>query len=274
MQNHLADRQRENAMKGKSRSASTPAARRPALNIDHLPVPYVEIDAQGIVTRANRAALALHHPEQGDLIGKSGWDVMAIDEKDRSSAAFLSLMASGEEPPVICRSLFDCSGRFRTYELHRSLIRKSGGRPAGMRMICMDVTERKNALEEAQRTCQWLESAMASLPEAVVLTDVLGMVRFANPALEALFGFRASELEGKVIEEAVPILEYQSLEGTALDRRTAIEKNSKGTALLAAGNGSKVKVEISTSPIRDKNNGYVSGVAAILRRAKSTVWSG
>jgi PAS domain S-box-containing protein len=100
------------------------------------------------------------------------------------------------------------------------------------------------------------------------------MVRFANPALEALFGFRASELEGKVIEEAVPILEYQSLEGTALDRRTAIEKNSKGTALLAAGNGSKVKVEISTSPIRDKNNGYVSGVAAILRRAKSTVWSG
>ena len=90
LQNYLADHQRENAMKAKSRSASTAAARRPALhaarrptlNIDHLPLPYVEMDARGIITRANRAALALHHPEQGDLIGRSGWDMMAIDEKD------------------------------------------------------------------------------------------------------------------------------------------------------------------------------------------------
>jgi PAS domain S-box-containing protein len=237
------------------------------LDIDHLPLPYVEIDARGIVTRANRATLALHHPEQGELIGKSGWDLMAIDEKDRSSAAFLSLMASGGDPPVICRSVFDRSGKFRTYEMHRSMIRTPGGKPAGMRMICMDVTERKNALEEAQRACQWLESAMSSSPEALVLTDVLGVVRSANPAAEALFGFSACELEGKVIEEAVPILEYQSLDGAALDRRSAIEKSCKGVATLLARNGSKVKVEISTSPIFDRDSGSVSGVAAILRRA-------
>ena len=105
----------------------------------------------GIITRANRATLALHHPEQGELIGKSAWDLLAIDEKNRSTAAFLSLMASGEDPPVICRSIFDCSGRFRTYEIHRTMIRTADGKPAGMRMIFMDVTERNNALEEAQR---------------------------------------------------------------------------------------------------------------------------
>jgi PAS domain S-box-containing protein len=261
-------------MKEKSRSASIPAARRPTLNparramlnIDHLPLPYVEMDARGIITRANRATLALHHPEQGELIGRSGWDLMAIDEKDRSSAAFLSHMTSGEEPPVICRSIFDCSGRFRTYEMHRTMIRTSGGKPAGMRMICVDVTERKNALEEAQRTCQWLENVMRSVAEAVVLTDVLGLVRSANPAAEALLGFSARELEGKVIEEAVPILEYQSLDGAPLDRRAAIERSCKGIATLLASDGNSVKVEISTSPIFDKDSGSVSGVAAILRR--------
>ena len=137
-------------MKDNRRAASIPAApgpalnpaRRPLLNIDHLPLPYVEMDAQGILTRANRATLALHHPEQGELIGKSGWDLLAIDEKNRSTAAFLSLMASGEEPPVICRSIFDRSGKFRTYEIHRSIIRTTGGKPAGVRMIFMDVTER------------------------------------------------------------------------------------------------------------------------------------
>ncbi len=256
-------------MKAKSRSASTAAARHaartPTLNIDHLPLPYVEMDARGIITRANRATLALHHPEQGELIGKSAWDLLAIDEKNRSTAAFLSLMASGEDPPVICRSIFDCSGRFRAYEIHRTMIRTTGGRPVGMRMIFMDVTERKNALEEAERACQWLESALGSVADAIVLTDVLGLVLSANPAAEALLGFTVRELEGKTIEEAVPILEYRSLDGAVLDRRTAIEKSCKGVATLLVRNGGKLKVEISTSPILDKNNGCVSGVAAILR---------
>ncbi|MGD0480607.1 MAG: PAS domain-containing protein [Terracidiphilus sp.] len=264
-------------MKVNSRAASTRAVRkptlnpgrRPKLNIDHLPLPYVEMDAQGIIARANRAALALHHPEQGDLIGSSGWDMLTINEKDRSSAAFLSLMATGQEPPVVCRSIFDRSGRFRTYEIYRSMIRRPGGRPAGMRMIFMDVTERKNALEEAQRACQWLESALGSVADAIVLTDVLGLVLSANPAAEALLGFTVRELEGKVIEEAVPILEYRSLDGAALDRRAAIENRCKGIATLLVRNGSKLKVEISTSPILDKNNGSVSGVAAILRRVES-----
>jgi hypothetical protein len=35
---------------------------------------------------------------------------MAVDEKDRSSAAFLSHMESVEDPPVITRSIFDRSG--------------------------------------------------------------------------------------------------------------------------------------------------------------------
>ena len=76
-------------MKDNSRSASTPAARRPTLrparrpmlDIDQLPLPYVEMDARGLITRANRAALALHHPEQGNLIGSSGWNMLAIRRK-------------------------------------------------------------------------------------------------------------------------------------------------------------------------------------------------
>ena len=258
-------------MKVNSRAASTPAARRPTLNIDHLPLPYVEMDARGIITRANRAALALHHPEQGDLIGSSGWDMLAIDEKDRSSAAFLSLMASGEQPPVICRSIFDRSGRFRTYEIYRSMIRKSGAKPAGVRMIFMDVTERKNALEEARRTCQWLESAMQSVVDAVILTDALGVIRSVNPAAERLSGWSANELMGMAIDEVLPI-EARPCGGQAvLSLQVMLELPCSGMATLITRERQQIKVEISTSPILDKNNGSVSGVAAILRRVESTV---
>jgi PAS domain S-box-containing protein len=262
----------------KPRSASTPAARKPTLNpapratlnIDHLPLPYVEMDARGIITRANRATLALHHPEQGELIGKSGWDMLAIDEKNRSAAAFLSLMATGEEPRAICRSIFDCSGRFRTYEIYRSIIRAPGGRPAGMRMIFVDVTERKLALEEAQRACQWLESAMHSAADAVILTDALGVICSVNPAAERLSGWSAKELTGMAIDEVLAPQARPSGGRAALNLQAMLELPSNGTATVMTRERQQIKVKISTSPILNKNNGSVSGVTAILRRVESS----
>jgi PAS domain S-box-containing protein len=249
-------------------AANLPAAPQcaPSREIDELPLPYVEIDAHGLITRANRATLALHHPEQGDLIGKSGWDLMAVDEKDRSSAAFLSLMESGEDPPVITRSIFDRSGSFRTYEFHRSLVRDAMGKPAGMRMVCVDVTERARALEEARRAQQWLESAMASLVDAFILTDTLGVVRWVNPATEGLSGSTAQELKGKMIDEVMPIRNYQSVNGPPLNRRAAIAGACRGIAGVLTRDRKEVRVEISTSPIVDKESGSISGVAALLRK--------
>ena len=256
-------------MKVNSRAVSISTARKSMLNIDHLPLPYVEMDAHGIITRANRATLALHHPEQGELIGKSGWDLLAIDEKSRSTAAFLSLMTTGEEPPAICRSIFDRSGKFRTYEIHRSIIRTTGGKPAGVRMIFMDVTECKNALEEAQRTCQWLESAMHSAADAVILTDALGMIRSANPAAERLSGWSTNELTGMAIDELMPIQARPSGDRSALDLQAMLQLPCNGMATVMTRERQQIEVEISTSPILDKNNGPVSGVAAILRRVES-----
>ena len=258
-------------MKVNSRTVSISTARKSMLNIDHLPLPYVEMDAHGIITRANRATLALHHPEQGELIGKSGWDLLAIDEKSRSTAAFLSLMTTGEEPPAICRSIFDRSGKFRTYEIHRSIIRTTGGKPAGVRMIFMDVTECKNALEEAQRTCQWLESAMHSAADAVILTDALGMIRSANPAAERLSGWSTNELTGMAIDELMPIQARPSGDRAALDLQAMLQLPCNGMATVMTRERQQIEVEISTSPILDKNNGSVSGVAAILRRVESSV---
>jgi PAS domain S-box-containing protein len=237
-----------------------------SLDIDELPLPFVEIDARGVITRANHAARALHHPEQGELVGMTGWTLMAMDEKDFSSAAFHSQMASGEEPPVMYRSIFDCSGRFRTYEFHRSLMRDSEGRPAGMRLVFADVTESKKAFDDARHEQHWLESALSSLPDAVILTDILGVVRFVNPAAEELSGFAANELAGKVIDEAMPMLAYEPLDGTALDRRAAIERRCRGIATLRSRNGKEVKVEMKTSPIIDGQSSSISGVAAIIRK--------
>jgi PAS domain S-box-containing protein len=253
------------------RVAATMAASEAALpsEIDELPLAYIEIDAEGRITRANRAAIALNHPEQGDLVGLTGWELMAVEEKDFSHAAFRAQMESGDDPPVISRSLFDRSGRFRTYQLHRGLMRSADGRPAGMRIVCLDVTEATRSLEETRRASHWLESAMGAVADAVILTDILGVVRSLNPAAEELTGFSVAELTGKIIEEAVPLLAFQAFDGVPLNRRSAIEKNCKGIATLLNRTGNEVKVEISTSPIVDKEKDSVVGVVAILRKIES-----
>lgn len=235
-------------------------------DIDTLPLPYAELDARGIIIRANRAALALHHPEQGDLIGKSGWDLMALDEKVFSHAAFSAQMRSGMEPPVITRNIFDRSGSFRTYRMYRSFIRNAQGNTVGMRMILVDVTDAGKLLDDARAALEWFENAVASLADAVVLTDPLGFVRTVNHAAEELLQCTAEELTGRIIEEVVPIATYDPVDGPPLDRRTAIERHCKGFATLLTCDGSRVRVEISTAPILGKDSGSVIGVAAILRK--------
>lgn len=252
-------------------SAFMSATAEPAtlLDIDDLPLPYAEIDARGMVARANRAALALHHPGLGNLIGKSGWDLMTVSDKDSSSAAFLSQMASSDEPPVITRSLFSRSGSFRTYEMHRSLMRDAAGNPSGMRVIVVDVTDSKNALEEARRTAHWLRSALQSVADAVILTDTLGIVRSINPAAEELSGWRACDLIGLAIETVLPDQTLSCEADPVLNLRALLEHPCSGLAAILTRDGREVRVAINASPILDNKSGSVSGVTVLLRRTES-----
>jgi PAS domain S-box-containing protein len=219
-----------------------------------------------VITRANRAALALHHLGFGELVGKMAWDLVAADEKDTSFASFCSTLESGEEPAVVRRSLCDRSGKFRTYEIYRALARDAGENPTGMHMICVDVTEAKKDLEEARRTGLQLQSVLDSMGEAVMVTDSVGFIRSVNPAAEALLGWKASELTGVSIEEGLPIVAYLSGDRTEMTFNLSLECAAKGIATVLDRDRRELHVGIGTSPIFDKETGSTSGVVLILRR--------
>jgi PAS domain S-box-containing protein len=239
--------------------------RGPGDAIDELPLPYIELDAHGMVTRVNRATLALYPPGHGDPVGKQAWDFVAGDEQEASFAAYASLMKSGEDPPVIRRALFDRSGRYRTYEIHRSLVRGHGGEPCGVRMVGIDVTETLRAAEAANQARRWLESAVESVAEGMLLIDALGIIQSANPALEAMLGWRAVDLVGQVLEQAIPVKANHN-GGKLLCFTTALKERTKSTAMLLDRLGHELKVEITTSPIIDRESGSTTGVVAVLRR--------
>lgn len=233
--------------------------------IDQLPLPYIELDGHGVITRANRAALALHPEDRGALIGQTAWNLVAADEKDPSFASYCSALELGEDPGKVRRALCDRSGQFRTYEIYRSLIRDEIGAATGMRMLCVDVSEAKREMEEARGGREWLKSVVEAMCAAVIVTDAVGFIRAVNPAAEALLGGEAAELVGRSIEEGLPVRAFLPGGCGACTFTRWLEGPLQGIATILNCRGREVHVELSASPIVDKENDSTAGVVLELR---------
>ncbi len=153
------------------------------------------------------------------------------------------------------------------YEVHRRLILDDDGNPAGMRLASFDVTEMETARKVAQKSVDWMCSVFESMAEAIIVIDALGFVRYLNPAGETLTGWRREELTGMQVEEALPLVSFQSPEGHALNFGVVIEHRWTGGAVLLDRLGREFSVELSTSPIIDREKGYTTGVVGVMRRA-------
>jgi len=247
-------------MTAESREASLPSPRTLPEAIEELPLPYLELDRRGIVLAANRATRELHPPGHGELVGELSFSMVALDQQEPSFAEFVSLMESGETPPVVLRAIFDRTGYYRTYQLHRSIMRDAEGRPTGMRIIGVDVSGMQHALEEARRRSLWLESVLDSMNEAVIATDAIGIITGLNPAAEELLGWKAADLVGKTVEDGIQILGFESGDNSFFSFVTGLIESRKGLATLVDRQGREFPVRIWSSPAIDKGTGFVIGV--------------
>ena len=248
--------------------ASIPAANGPGQSnaIDELPVAYVEMDAHGAITRANRITRALHSSHAGELIGRLAWELMPTEEQDLSCAAFLTAMETGLEPGISRRSIYSCDESFRVFDLHRKLIRDAVGKPVGMRVVSVDVTEAVTAQQEAEKARQWLESVFTSMPYAVVVTDALGVIRSVNPAAEDLFGWKAGELIGQEFEEVFSPRSFDGHAGVGLV--TVLSKKMLGVAEMLDRERRSLRVEIRSAPLLEKERGFTAGVVNVMHRVE------
>lgn len=234
--------------------------------IDDLPVCYFELDTEGRIVCANRHGCMQNCGDEGCLTGKTPWDNLAPREAEAQRREYLELMRSGHEPPVIRRSLYMGRAGFRSHEIHRSLMHDSHGHVVGIRAVVFDVTELEVAHQEAHQARQWLESILDSVAEAIIVTDALGFVRSANRAAEDMFGWKAGELVGQIIEKKIPLLLYSNTGRWELSFQMALCGPAKGIATVLDRERNAMRVEVSASPIIDKENGCTTGVVSVWRR--------
>lgn len=114
-----------------------------------------------------------------------------------------------------------------------------------------------------------LESeVLASLPVAVIATDLNGYIIFWNRAAEQLYGWTADEVDGRNIIDVTPSAESRAAAIAIFDTLTKGESWS-GTFETRHKQGHTLRVAVTDSPIRDQQ-GKLTAIVGISKLADET----
>jgi two-component system cell cycle sensor histidine kinase/response regulator CckA len=160
--------------------------------ISNTPVVLAAVDRNGIFTLSEGKGLAAVGMEPGQAVGMSIFELYANDS-DNVEAAHRVLR--GESFVVQIRV-----GE-GVFESHYEPIRDGDGNVTGAIAVGIDVTDRANALEEARRNRQYLESVISSAPLVLAALDRDGIFTLAEGAALANIGRQRGDAVGASVWE-------------------------------------------------------------------------
>lgn len=109
---------------------------------------------------------------------------------------------------------------------------------------------------------------LSDMPDALVVADAGGAIRFWNAGAERIFGFTAAEATGQSLDIIIPEnLRARHWAGYDNTMRTGQSRYGAGDLLAVPAirkDGSRISVEFTIIPLRD-DSGAMEGIAAILR---------
>ena len=133
------------------------------------------------------------------------------------------------------------------------------GKLTGAVLVCRGVAERKRSEETRARLAAMVESAA----DAIIGTDLNGIILSWNPAAERLFGYTAAEAIGQPAAILHPA-NHEDDGRHLLERIRLGERVELTDAPRRRKDGSLVEVWLTASPVRDAR-GQIIGAAKIVR---------
>ncbi|HXV81724.1 MAG TPA: PAS domain S-box protein, partial [Candidatus Binatia bacterium] len=149
---------------------------------------------------------------------------------------------------------------------------RSDGATVGLVVVFRDVTARKRAEQDLERSASWLRNLIATTQDAVLSIDRGGCVVLFNPAAERIFGYGAQEIVGHKINELMAepyasehdeyIARYERTgEARAIGRIRTVTAKRK--------NGELFPIELSVTEIEvDQDVHYAAFIRDISEKAK------
>ena len=228
------------------------------------PVPYHEVDHEGIVRRVNQAEGRLLGVEADAMLGRPIFEFISPGEQSQSREA-LKRKLSGQQAIVpFMREYTHHDGRHLTIEVHDALIRDQSGAVVGIRSALLDVTERCKAEQALREREDTLRSVCEGSLDAIAMIDSEGRAMLWNPAAERMFGYTAAEMLGQQIHD---LIAPANLRKHFQANHTAFQKTGQGAAIgkvveLTAlrKDGSEFPMELALSAVHHGKEWRAVGV--------------
>jgi PAS domain S-box-containing protein len=182
-----------------------------------LPQTVFEIDETGNFVFANRYGLETSGYTQQDVDkGLNALQLFIPEDRNRASENIRRIMA-GERLNGIEYTAMRKDGSIFPVLTYSAPITR-GGKPAGLRGLIIDITERKQAEEALEKSVEALAASekryktiVESTAEGIFITDIeTKRFKYANPAICRILGYSQKELEEMSIGNIHPkeLLEY------------------------------------------------------------------
>jgi PAS domain S-box-containing protein len=178
--------------------------------------------------------------------------------------ALVSLATAAVLVPVIPRAL-----AMQTPEQLERLVHARTQQLAGANAALRDEIARRERVEaDLHRQREYLRTTLASIGDAVVVTDPDGRIRFLNDVAASLIGVPADAAHDRPIGELMRIEDEETaapVENPVLAvLRTGKPQGLANHSTLVAADGRRVPIDDSASPIRD-DDGATLGVVLVFR---------
>jgi PAS domain S-box-containing protein len=140
---------------------------------DEAPVGYVELDAEGRITRVNHTELEILGYTAEEMTGQFLWKFNVEEEKSRQS---IMAKIAGTVPPgkAFERIYRKRDGTTIPVLLENKLLKDEEGRIIGMRSTIQDITERKRAEERLAASGERYRTLFEGAAEGILVTDIEG----------------------------------------------------------------------------------------------------
>ncbi len=245
---------------------------------DASPLGIFLADARGMCIYSNAACQQITGLTLSEALGRP-WDEL-VHPDDRDETAMQWLAAVREERAFQAEVRIRRSdGSIRWARLNAATVR-GGSKISAYLLMMEDVTERKaseRVLRDAEEALfeekERAQVTLASIGDAVLVTDAAGDVTYLNPEAERLTGWSDEDAVGRPLTEVFRIVDGITLKTARNPAQQAIDEGrTVGLALgclLVSRDGTTVPIEDSAAPIHNRAGGVTGAVIVFHDAAQS-----
>jgi len=237
--------------------------------VDTTPECVTVVAADGTLLLMNSSGLALVRASSVEVIGKSVYDLIAPEDRERFRE-FNEQICRGNKGQLEF-DVVGLAGDRRRVEAHAAPMPFSSGTTAQL-AVSRDITHRK----QSEQAAHLLAAIVNGSDDAIIGKDLNGVITTWNKGAERLFGYKAAEAIGQPVSSLLIPADRQNEEPDILERLRRGERVDHFETVRRRKDGALLDISLTISPIKD-NSGKIIGASKIARdvsehkRAEQTI---